>query len=959
MLVLLSGDAQKNRERLVDELEVCIKSPETKKITYLVKEPALRQRVQEMLALRGHLALVPNPILTNDGFFGVAKDSVIQPILAELLMQRAIESPELEAFTNVSSARISRYILAFVKELKLAGIDSDRFAKALIGELDTAKNRDLAKIYNEFEAILLAQDIHLREELIWQKINKFDSLKRNNIIVFDGYYSLDPIVKEVLLYLKEQKQITTYINFPYFPNEVFSSLVEDYKWLKKLADTEEIAPERPVQSTIYEYRPQNTDSEIRFVLKKIKELYYEKKITSTDDVVIISSNPTQYRPIMQRLCEREQLPFRPGPLPLSKTAIVREIKLLVGFLTRPLSIEEMLALLSGKYFDFSFYLPQGLTKARLASLLQRIKLTGKSDNWPRKLKRMAKDNKECGLILTALNNLNFNLKLPSYGTAQGISAVFLDILNNLKTADLLLQDVGEDLEKIIELRAWMEIKNSLTTLETAFTDTILGSEEWQSKEYLLAWLRNILSSTINISKDGLSISKFNEAPHLQGKYLFVLGVNEEELPSQIRESWLFNDNERRLLKTQSNINLVEANYREKLQDYLYWEALRSCNEATWLLSPREIGGKVREESRYVDELSLFGAYFDEKNKVTVTPFYTSEEELLEYLAAYNPDKLPAPLIEKTVRLTEINKRPYIYSELGYLKGTVAKDGYSISVSAFSEYASCPYRFFVHRVLGIRETDEISEEVTALDGGILWHKVLELIYKEVREKGKEKVASELETKLREIATNVFNDNKASEIFKQVEFEKYYSSIKQLIEEDLTRAYSKPVYLELNFGSGEEWPAVKLGPYELKGKIDRVDQISDGERTGYLVYDYKRSNHGVGEVEKGKDFQLTAYIEALRKSGLKVLGGAYLSFKGKENRLWSKEAYQVSQARTTKNLLAEADWNAFLDELLNQGQILGDQLFAGEYTPDYNSKGCSYCSFKALCRKDTRGGDLDNE
>ena len=50
----------------------------------------------------------------------------------------------------------------------------------------------------------------------------------------------------------------------------------------------------------------------------------------------------------------------------------------------------------------------------------------------------------------------------------------------------------------------------------------------------------------------------------------------------------------------------------------------------------------------------------------------------------------------------------------------------MSATSLEEYATCPFRFFMHHVLGLEPVDEPEEplELSPLDRGRLYHAVLE-------------------------------------------------------------------------------------------------------------------------------------------------------------------------------------------------------------------------------------------
>ena len=148
---------------------------------------------------------------------------------------------------------------------------------------------------------------------------------------------------------------------------------------------------------------------------------------------------------------------------------------------------------------------------------------------------------------------------------------------------------------------------------------------------------------------------------------------------------------------------------------------------------------------------------------------------------------------------------------------------------------------------------------------------------------------------------------------------------------------------------------MGPYFLKGVIDRVDLVTKDNQKGYLIIDYKRSKKDISALKNAKDFQLTAYIKALQQNNITpIIGASYLSLYNTESRFWNEKAYELMDVRTTKKSPTPKEWEEEVETLLQTGQTLGEELFAGYYPPNYDSQSCRYCKFIDLCRLNTRGG-----
>ena len=101
---------------------------------------------------------------------------------------------------------------------------------------------------------------------------------------------------------------------------------------------------------------------------------------------------------------------------------------------------------------------------------------------------------------------------------------------------------------------------------------------------------------------------------------------------------------------------------------------------------------------------------------------------LEYLSGYNIRKetMAFRVAENEPVAIEIAKDEVVMKKLDKF----TSDGYTyLSPSALTNYMDCPLRFYFSYVEGVREEDEASDDVDIPGFGNLFHKAMELIYKE--------------------------------------------------------------------------------------------------------------------------------------------------------------------------------------------------------------------------------------
>ena len=270
--------------------------------------------------------------------------------------------------------------------------------------------------------------------------------------------------------------------------------------------------------------------------------------------------------------------------------------------------------------------------------------------------------------------------------------------------------------------------------------------------------------------------------------------------------------------------------------------------------------------------------------------------------------------------------------------------YPLSPSALEDWATCPYKFFLSRILRLSSPSDTEEgEISSLNRGSLVHRILERF---VNERGS------TEEKLLELAHEEFGSAEergitGHHLLWEIERRRILDALKTFYRQDvewLGGATAESV-AELDFGSESEIGSVVvsvegLGDVSFRGKIDRVD-VRDGE---VRVRDFKTGNPDSYQgknpkrtVANGRAMQLPIYLEAARSMHPDKPITASYCFP-----LADKDNHDVAP------YTAENE-EEFLTTL---GLIIGmsrEGTFPA--TPEQASGGwggnCRYCDFKSLC------------
>ena len=265
----------------------------------------------------------------------------------------------------------------------------------------------------------------------------------------------------------------------------------------------------------------------------------------------------------------------------------------------------------------------------------------------------------------------------------------------------------------------------------------------------------------------------------------------------------------------------------------------------------------------------------------------------------------------------------------------------VSPSALEMWATCPYRYFLSRVLGLAAPPGPEDEVemSALDRGSLVHRVLEEFVKQDRE-------SEME--LLELADIAFREAEEQGI---TGYPLLWEMEKEAIREGLS-AFHAADATWLGDAVSESRAEVPfnavdvevdgLGTLRFRGKIDRLDVVGNEVR----VRDFKTgrpdsytsgpTTRSAYTVANGRALQLPVYVAAAQQMHPDVdIRGSYC-FPLSDNPAREGRPYTASEG--------SAEFHATLRKIIGtarSGVFPATPDGEGEYSI------CRYCDFNRLC------------
>jgi DNA helicase-2/ATP-dependent DNA helicase PcrA len=233
---------------------------------------------------------------------------------------------------------------------------------------------------------------------------------------------------------------------------------------------------------------------------------------------------------------------------------------------------------------------------------------------------------------------------------------------------------------------------------------------------------------------------------------------------------------------------------------------------------------------------------------------------------------------------------------------------SLSASDLSLYLTCPLKYKFARVFGIPQEPTINQRF-----GILFHNVLERFHKEPPENPEEglRVLERLfEAGWRRTGFGSSDD--------ELQFRDRAREALRLYWERERESEGEPVWLEKKFD-------FKVGDHHVRGRVDRVDRLPDGD---YELIDYKTGERK-SEEDLDADLQLALYRMAAREAwGIEASSGSY---------------YYVLDAEKVPAPTRPDDAERVERTVLG----VGEGILSQDFEPRPSPSVCSWCDYRLIC------------
>jgi DNA helicase II / ATP-dependent DNA helicase PcrA len=235
---------------------------------------------------------------------------------------------------------------------------------------------------------------------------------------------------------------------------------------------------------------------------------------------------------------------------------------------------------------------------------------------------------------------------------------------------------------------------------------------------------------------------------------------------------------------------------------------------------------------------------------------------------------------------------------------------SLSASDLDLYLTCPLKYKFRRVFGIPQEPTINQRF-----GILIHSVLERFHKD---SGEGETGADGLAGLMDLFEASWRRSGFGTSDDELQFRDRAREAMRLYWERERETEGEPVWLERKFD-------VRIGPHQVRGRVDRVDRLPDGS---YELIDYKTGERK-SEAELENDLQLALYRLAAREAwGLEAGSGSY---------------YYVLDAEKVAAPVMPDDAERVERTVL----AVGEGVLGQDFEPRPAPTTCSWCDYRLVC------------
>lgn len=737
---------------------------------------------------------------------------------------------------------LSAKIAGFISEMKenFPGLSTEEIKAALSRAFDetgvpsevSKRSYDALKIFEAYRMTM--QKAGAMDETDAASASEdFVSRLNVNSLIIDGFFEISKSEETLFGALINRAQNT----FVSLIKDDITNGFNDYLKNNFRTETDTSGQKAGAEGRFYQSFP-TLEEEIEGIARHIKSSYITGRQRELSSVYLVYPSVENVLGTIERVFTRYGIPFTTGK---TKNFLERrniDILRLIESVSEGYPRLKFAGFLTSRFFE---NIPPALRKSIPPMSLSSIIVRGE-DSW---LDSAFDDHtaKSLKSVLKKLNKIDKNGKYGDYVN---------DLISALNDFGFLSSDraEGDPTEEVLKvLRGFYMIEAVYSGLKKGGRRSLRGFSEA---------LRHVFSKTpLEDKKEGVNILDFSSSDGIEPEDLYLGGLKDGDIPSRPDIDLFLPESVRKMLG-------LDGLSRHLKREEFRWNRLCSASLRLHLSYPSTDGDKF-----FLPSVFLSGsAEIRPEGHLKPFGFFSKEEEMT--LGPRSPETFKIPEISGGAIKRQAGKRFGVRSY--------------INVTDIDSYRSCPRRFFIENILGLRPPEISEYEVEAKTLGIVVHRAMERLtsmpYSDLEGFCENSLGAIKEALSYKPRAEDFRKNPSSRL------DKYLSG---LIEASFLEIAPK-LYLieeglkEDGFFFREAERKIKGEPFRgirLKGKIDRIDESRAAGKTSEIeILDYKTGPSSLSAsrlMEGGESLQLLLYAMLLKVSGAEPLRAGIYSLK----------------------------------------------------------------------------------
>lgn len=820
-------------------------------------------------------------------------------------------------FSNLTALKNLEYSFPFLQPEQVEAIK--KFWSTFNPDKYSKEQQEFLKIWDKLYALYSIFKKNLAEEKIAYEgmalrhyLEHIQDTRHKGPVIFAGFNALNLCEKQIFSHFQDTRQALFYWDY-----DLYYSANEYHEAGKYIRENLRLFPNELGKEYFNNFR--HNGKSIEFI--SVPSTVGQAKVIPE---LLKEVTPQEYTQTAIVLCDERML----LPVMHSIPDHIGKINITMGYPAQNTSVASLIYLLgelrkylkSGTKGNYYYYKP-------VIALLNH-KLV--KDACPEEIDRITDYIHKKNIVYVAGKHLHFNFLTEAIFSTENQKTI--DYI--LSVLQLLSHSLNAKEKEIhpIEKEFIFHILTQLQSLQNTFSEEGIEPED---KLYLQIINKVIHAVTVPFSGEpleGLQLMGLMETRMLDFKKLIILSANEGVIPkTSTTPSFI-------PYTLRFGFKLPTPEHQDILFAYYFYRLLQRAKEIHILYTTSMKGMNSGEMSRYLYQIKYeSGLPLKEsnfQNHISVSDQF----------------------------LTGIDKTPRVLDRL-YLSGE--SEEHALSPSALNTYIDCPLKFYFKYIAGIKEKEEIAEELDHRLLGNIFHECAESLYSTV---AREVITPEI------IDHFLHNQQLLDEHIKRSYLNLYDQQVSQLIDSgsneliltiirkyliqmfrydrqiapfrllSMEKKYSFPIHID---------PEGTSRTVYIGGIIDRIDETESAIR----IIDYKTGSDTTTfkSLESLFDGSTPSRNKAAFQTMLYCLmfGKGELQAKPLQPGIYSTKLLfdpdYTPLLKQDKELIINFDrYKEEFEALLKQ---LLEKLFSPQeaFTPTTNEKKCHSCPYVPICRK----------